>query len=70
MGQHLATRAASASASLQQHSGVLSDAGPASCPQVYSGILSEQAFVGKESPGPQAYGARSTLGRQVGSEDH
>ena len=56
------------SASLQELSDALSDAGPASCMQVYSGSLSEQASIGKESPGPQAYGARYTLGRQVSSE--
>ena len=35
--------------------------------QVYSGAASEAAFIGKESPGPQAYDQhRSGLGRQVG----
>ena len=34
--------------------------------QVYSGLASEAAFIGKESPGPQAYDQhRSAMGRQV-----
>ena len=34
--------------------------------QVYSGLASEAAFIGKESPGPQAYNQHgSAMGRQV-----
>lgn len=43
---------------------LLSD--PVTAQQVYSGAASETAFIGKESPGPQAYDQHgSGMGRQV-----